>query len=187
MKSLLITLLAGISISNAVESAESSLPELESEARAIVQRFAGTLKPTLLKAVQTDGAASAISVCAQQAPEIAKALSQETGWHVRRVSLKPRNAGSAMPDSFEREILRSFEARLQSGETAASLSDSAVADDRYRYLQAQTVEALCLVCHGTSLAPDVEAALKEYYPEDRATGYQLGEIRGAFSLSRPVE
>jgi len=32
----------------------------------------------------------------------------------------------------------------------------------------------------------VEAALKQKYPNDKARGYELGQIRGAFSLSRDL-
>ena len=185
MKSPFSTLLTALAVSTTAVGSEPPLEPLESEARALVKRFGGTLKPTLVNAVQTDGAAGAIAVCAEQAPAIAQQLSQETGWQIRRVSLQARNAGSATPDGLERDVLEDFAQRQQSGESGATLSYSAVADGHYRYLQAQPVEPLCLVCHGSSLAPDVEAALRAHYPEDRATGYELGEIRGAFSLSTP--
>ncbi len=58
----------------------------------------------------------------------------------------------------------------------------------YRYMKAiPTAEKPCLACHGKALAPQVRARLDALYPEDRATGYEAGEIRGAFTLSRPLE
>ncbi len=45
---------------------------------------------------------------------------------------------------------------------------------------------VCLVCHGSELSPDVRAALDEHYPHDRARGYQLDDIRGAFSITWPA-
>ena len=36
------------------------------------------------------------------------------------------------------------------------------------------------------MPPEVEEALKNHYPEDTATGYSLGQIRGAFSLSKKL-
>jgi excinuclease UvrABC helicase subunit UvrB len=50
-----------------------------------------------------------------------------------------------------------------------------------------TAEKPCLACHGKTLAPQVAARLKELYPDDRATGYAAGEIRGAITLSRPLQ
>jgi len=38
----------------------------------------------------------------------------------------------------------------------------------------------CLLCHGTNLSPEIGQALADLYPEDRATGFTEGDIRGAF-------
>jgi hypothetical protein len=40
--------------------------------------------------------------------------------------------------------------------------------------------AVCLTCHGTEVKPEVLTKIKELYPNDKATGYQEGDIRGAF-------
>ncbi|MCB1124616.1 MAG: DUF3365 domain-containing protein, partial [Verrucomicrobiae bacterium] len=56
----------------------------------------------------------------------------------------------------------------------------------FRFMKAQAVEPLCLTCHGEKLAPDVTEALAKNYPGDAATGYQLGDIRGAFSLKKKL-
>ena len=61
-----------------------------------------------------------------------------------------------------------------------------VVDGSYRFMKAQGVEAVCLSCHAAEIKPEVEAALKEKYPEDMARGYSLGQIRGAFSLTRDL-
>jgi hypothetical protein len=53
-------------------------------------------------------------------------------------------------------------------------------------MQAQGVEAICLTCHGQNLSQPVIDALQQYYPDDMATGYQLGQVRGAISLSREM-
>ena len=45
---------------------------------------------------------------------------------------------------------------------------------------------LCLACHGESINPDIAAAIDEAYPEDQARGFKSGDIRGAFSLSKPL-
>jgi hypothetical protein len=53
-----------------------------------------------------------------------------------------------------------------------------------RSMQAQSTGALCLTCHGANLAVPAQEALLQYYPDDLATGYQLGQVRGAISLSK---
>jgi hypothetical protein len=46
--------------------------------------------------------------------------------------------------------------------------------------------AVCLACHGQTLAPEIQEALDTDYPHDRARGYELGQIRGAFSITWPA-
>jgi hypothetical protein len=42
------------------------------------------------------------------------------------------------------------------------------------------------VCHGENITAEVQQALDQYYPDDTATGYHLGQIRGAISLSKSL-
>jgi len=157
---------------------------LNAEAKAVVQQFAGRLKPTLKAAIQSGGLVHAIDVCATEAPAIAAAVSAQTGWSIKRVSLKARNNSSAVPDEFERDILTQFDERQRRGESASEINHSRLADDEFRFMSAQGVEGLCLNCHGVALQPDVKQAIGARYPDDEATGYSLGQIRGAFSVSK---
>ncbi|MEZ5528915.1 MAG: DUF3365 domain-containing protein [Porticoccaceae bacterium] len=160
--------------------------ELTLEAESLVQQFAGTLKPQLQAAMQQGGPVHAINVCAEVAPRIARQLSDSSGWQVKRVSLKARNSGTAVPDSWEREILQQFDQRRAAGELPQQLTVAAAVDGKFRYMKAQGVEPLCLTCHGETLDPQVRAALQQRYPDDQATGYREGQIRGAFSLSKSL-
>jgi hypothetical protein len=169
----------------AARGAETTLSP-EAEARALVKQYVGQMKPLLMASVSEHGAAGAIDVCASQAPEVAARLEEESGWEVSRVSLKPRNPVRATPDDWEREILLQLDQKARAGATAKELNHGEIVDGRYRYLQGQPVEGLCLLCHGTDIAPDVAAAIASRYPGDSATGYGLGELRGAISLRAPA-
>ncbi|MFB6262906.1 MAG: DUF3365 domain-containing protein, partial [Bradymonadaceae bacterium] len=50
------------------------------------------------------------------------------------------------------------------------------------YLKPIELKGLCVNCHGTrdKLAPGVSEKLAKYYPEDRATGFEVGDLRGWF-------
>ncbi|BFM14103.1 DUF3365 domain-containing protein [Maricurvus nonylphenolicus] len=160
---------------------------LEREAVSIVKRFAGKLKPQLKQAITAAGFEHAINVCSVEAPKIAQTLSEETGWEVKRVSLKARNNASATPDPFERDVLNSFDQRQQAGEAPATMKHAEVVANEFRFIKAQGVEGLCLNCHGKSIAPEVQKVLDKHYPDDMATGYLLGQVRGAFSLTKTLE
>ena len=160
--------------------------QLQQEARALVQQFVGQLKPQLQQALQEGGPTRAIAVCATAAPTIADSLSDSSGWQVRRVSLQQRNASRAVPDKWERAVLQQFDTSAAAGENPMDLHVGELQGTRYRYMQAQGVEAICLTCHGQNLSQPVIDALQQYYPDDMATGYQLGQVRGAISLSRQM-
>jgi len=151
------------------------------EARGLVQQMSGKLKPALMEAMAQGGPESAVEICAEKAPQIAADLSQD-GWLVKRVSVKNRNPEAA-PDAWERKVLARFETKMLHGASADALVFAEQTADGYRFAKAQVTESLCLSCHGTNLAPGLEAKIKELYPEDKATGYQLGQIRGMFSLT----
>lgn len=159
---------------------------LKMEAIGIVKQFGGSLKPELKMALKEGGPAHAITVCSTKAPEIANGLTNSTGWSVKRVSLKARNAETAMPDAWEKGVLEQFDKRQAEGESAEKMAYAEVVDGQYRFMKAQGVESLCLKCHGTQIAPETEKALQQHYASDSARGYSLGQIRGAFSLTKPL-
>ncbi len=180
------TLLAALAVSLCAVAEADNEQALAAEARALAAEFAGRLKPELQAALRDGGPVHAIGVCADKAPSIADALSAESGWLVKRVSLKARNASRAIPDRWETAALKALEQRREAGEPAAALNYSETTASHYRYLQAQVVEGVCLTCHGKALSADVNKALNEYYPDDRATAYSAGQVRGAISLSKPL-
>jgi signal transduction histidine kinase len=79
-------------------------------------------------------------------------------------SLKPVNPANA-PDAFERQALEDFAA---SRRKEASGIDRAGGSARFRYIAPLYIEAACLSCHATQ-------------------GYQVGEVRGAISVSLPMD
>lgn len=155
---------------------------LKQAAAQIVQKFAGTMKPLLKETIRSKGLSRAISVCAEEAPKIADRLSRETGWTIRRVSLNPRNRKTATPDPFEKKVLEQFDQRRDRGESAERMTHAERTGTRFRFMKAQGVGGICLGCHGQKLNARVRAAINKHYPEDIATGYSIGEIRGAVSL-----
>jgi len=183
--------LCGLLLLSALTACQPSASEidadaLEKQADEWAGRFISTLQPTLQQAMRDDGPVHAITVCSEQAPQIAAALAKESGWAVTRVSLQPRNISSASPDDWERSVLQRFDQRQRAGEPGAELRAFEVLDGEFRYMQAQLTGPLCLTCHGQNISDDVRSALAEHYPGDLATGYAAGEIRGGISLRRAL-
>lgn len=175
------------SFSMALTSFAADEAALKQEAMGIIKQFGGTLKPQLVKAMKQGGPVHAIDVCATQAPAIAKKLSLETGWSVKRVSLKARNATTATPDAWEEKVLKDFNAQQANGKPVSQLVATRMQDGKFRVMKAQGAKGICLTCHGTNIQPQVRAALLKHYPNDQATGYKAGQVRGAFSLAKILE
>lgn len=178
----LLSLLVFLPALSAMASEDNALRE---EAKELVQQFAGQLKPALVSAMSEGGPVNAVSVCAEQAPAIAAGLSESSGWTVRRVSLKPRNSNTGEPDKWAQQILEEFDAANAAGANPATMAHAETVNGEFRFMKPQPVEGVCLACHGKTIAPPVARALARFYPDDRATGYELGDIRGAFYLTRP--
>jgi len=183
-RSLLAVWLLGLTTLDVSAEQDEAQKALTQEARQLVARFAGQLKPQLKQALQSGGPPAAISVCAEVAPAIAANLSLESGWSVRRTSDKNRNL-AAVPDSWEQARIDAFKAEVLANETLG-LEYSEQTEEGFRYAKAQLTESLCLMCHGKQIADSTVKALNAFYPNDRAQGYELGEVRGIFSLLKPT-
>jgi Protein of unknown function (DUF3365) len=187
MKKLIVALMAS--------SAGLALPALAAEEAWVAEAraVAGSVPPKLLSVlteeIKQSGPEGAIAMCRDEAPKLARAASQETGWAVRRVSLRNRNP-KAVPDAWEQAALMDFDRRAAAGEKPATLERAELVQEDgravYRYMRALPTQELCLGCHGTDdrLSPAVKARLAALYPDDKAVGYGLGQIRGAMTIKK---
>lgn len=129
-----------------------------------------------LKSGLEEGPAAAIQVCRVKAPGIADALSVD-GVRMGRSSHKLRNPDNTAPD-WASPIMQAYL------DDPSSRIPRAVelANDRWGYIEPIMVQPLCLTCHGSELAPDVAGRIAELYPDDEATGFEAGDLRGVFWL-----
>ena len=150
--------------------------------KPIIMDFGKALKSQLKAAISAGGPVAGIAVCNAQAAGITDA-SSKLGWEVSRTSLKWRNANNA-PSQWEAQQLESFEVQLQSGEKPKKLWAVYEDEKEIRVMKAIMTDKLCLACHGDNLNSEVRQTLKALYPNDQATGFKAGQIRGAFSLQK---
>jgi len=162
---------------------------LASQARSLAGNLMLSLQGELFAAMKDGGPVRALDVCRVRAPEIASATATGTPWKIARTALKVRNPKNA-PDAWETAKLEGFRKRLAGGEEMAALEAFEVVETEgratFRYMKAIGTTSPCLNCHGASLKPEIAAKVKELYPEDQAVGFATGQLRGAFTLSRPL-
>lgn len=141
--------------------------DVAQRATASLQPFKKELKAALMGAL-AKGPEAAVEVCANEAPAIAKRASHD-GVMVGRTALRLRNAGN-VPPPWAEAALPSL--------TAARVFD--LGGGRAGYLEPIKLDEVCTTCHGTAVAPALLARIKERYPGDQATGFAVGDVRGAF-------
>jgi hypothetical protein len=186
-----IAALAGGAAGAAAQSA-GELRRLHEDGRKVAAQFVQQLGGELRREMEGTGPLRSIIVCKFSAPEVASSLSRMTGWRVSRVSLRTRNPALGQPDGWEHRVLVDFDQRIQRGEKADALEFGEVVKEPggtyFRYLKALPVDKLCLNCHGPveSLSSAVKERLASDYPFDKATGYSLGQVRGAVTIKRPL-
>lgn len=183
-----VSLLSLIQTAGAQDSAQL-LAETRKTALPVLPKVVHAMQT----AVQEKGPVAAIAICKEQAPQLLQELRQQTGWSIRRVSLKTRNATTGTPDAWEARQLAEFDIQVANGAKPEQLEIGEIltADDgqrSYRYMKALPVAEVCQTCHGPADARSeaLSAALAKDYPDDRASGYRVGEVRGALSVKRPL-
>jgi hypothetical protein len=183
-------LLAAASTLPASDAAAPDAAALNRQATASVAALASALKSELMAAMTAGGPLQAIDVCQARAPEIAREISDGQGLKISRVSQRNRNVENA-PTAWQSAVLEDFQARLEAGEAADSLTWQDFAETRggreFRFMKAIPTQPLCLTCHGQAIAPPVTEKLAELYPGDKATGFAEGDLRGAFVVIRQLD
>jgi hypothetical protein len=173
----------------AEEPADPRLRSALAEARVAAGELSARIRGLLVEELKTGGFEGAVAVCATKAQARTQEYRRTFGNEIRRVSLRRRNPANE-PDGFERRVLESFD-RLSADARAAAEHWEIVREDggeTLRYLKPVVANAMCLTCHGEKarIPPPVQAVLAREYPDDRATGYAAGEVRGAVSVRVPL-
>ena len=185
---ILLTLLAGTA---PAQSGEYEIQALTAEGKTHMMALGSQLKEALQAAMTTGGPMKAIEVCHLQAPAITASVNSGSAWEVRRTSLKTRNPDNA-PDAWERTHLEQFEREVAAGKDPEKLMVAEVVEmdgkPVFRMMKAIPAGEVCLKCHGDPgrMAPELRERIRRLYPEDQATGFRAGDLRGAFSLKKPL-
>ena len=98
-----------------------------------------------------------------------------------RTSHRLRNPANSAPDWVDVALRTYLDENTDRAPRVVPLPD-----DREGYVEPIMVKPFCLACHGEILAPDVAAQIKELYPDDEATGFEVDDLRGVFWVEYPA-
>ena len=162
------------------------------EMRSNAGEFMKQLMGVLLKQIESGGTVSALNVCSDTAQILTNNFGLKKGVFVKRISFKNRNPNN-VPDEFETRGLKEFESKKNEGVLNSDTEHIEITtEDEHKYLRFMKpifINTLCLRCHGTeeNISPEVRETIKQRYPKDKATGYSVGDLRGAISIKKLIE
>jgi Protein of unknown function (DUF3365) len=133
------------------------------------------------------GDALSLNVCSEKAPAIAAAVGREHGVTLRRATLRPRNPKNAA-DAREQQVLAAFAEAMARKEAPKPQTQREPDGSATFFAPIVLANPLCLQCHGKpgqEVAASTLTAIRAKYPEDKATGYALGELRGLWRVTFP--
>lgn len=161
---------------------------VSAEVRARGAALIGELKRSLVGAVTKamgQGLPAAIATCHTEAPVLTAAVARE-GARIGRATRKPRNP-SNVATGWQADALSQFEGALAAGKPLAGQTFvRRLPDGRTAYAEPLVIQELCVTCHGAMLAPEVQVEIAARYPDDRATGYVVGDLRGVAWVELPA-
>ncbi|MEL6344677.1 MAG: DUF3365 domain-containing protein [Myxococcota bacterium] len=150
-------------------------------AQGAARKLGTSLKGRLSSAMQSDGPKGAVTACADEAQGMTALATAGSRARAGRAALKLRNPANANAPEWVKQWLD--EQGHRSAEGVRGISETHRDGDAMvaRVLKPIPVEGVCLTCHGdpAAIPEEVKAALAERYPADQATGYALGDLRGA--------
>lgn len=180
----LLGLMAGCA-SESREPANSARAEPDSALRTTVEREIESLDAMRSDLAKTISAEDSVDqqtfarVC-KPVGKRAKEMAAEHDWVVRQIAERYRNPAHQLDDRA-RPIFERFEQNPEVVRLWTRMERDGTAG--WRYFRRITVEPSCLACHGAET--DRPAFVKANYPNDKAFGFEAGDLRGLYSVFVP--
>ncbi len=185
--SLIFVLTAGCGRTDApsdqTKTAESADPD--SALQAVVEQEIEALDAMRSRLAQTISSDESVDqqtfarVC-KPVGQRAKQIAGEHNWGVRQIAARYRNPAHQLDTPA-----KPFFERFKQNPDAVRLWTRTERNGTpgWRYFRRITVESSCLACHGAKA--DRPAFVKANYPEDKAFGFEAGDLRGLYSVFVP--
>lgn len=148
---------------------------------SLLEKLSGELKGYM----QRSGPIGALNFCSQNALNLTDQVGKESNVTVKRVSLKNRNPIN-VANAEEEIILRRWAELQHSGQPLPSY-EIKQRNEEYMYYKPIVINSeACLKCHGNIASESpLFKEIKKMYPEDKAMGYVMGDLRGMIVVTLP--
>lgn len=145
---------------------------------ALLQKLGSELKTQM----QTSGAMGALNFCSQNALTLTEQIAKESKTSIKRASINYRNPVNKA-NTEETALLNTWSNLVKNGQPLPAQKLVNVSDSTIMYYKPLMINnEACLKCHG-NVEGELAKAIKTAYPEDKATGYKMGDLRGMIAIT----
>lgn len=153
--------------------------------------IAGKAQQVLLsnvsEAIKREGVPGAVAFCNLNAEQLTDSTGKSLAISsITRLSDKNRNPNNALHENLDRKAWEIIQAKMQD---ANAKEKNTILQDKNQvyYYQAIAIGMpTCLSCHGnkeSDIAMETQKILTEKYPQDKAYGYKMGDLRGMWKIN----
>lgn len=161
------------------QPAEQPMP-VKKQGVHYIKMLGKALKSQLKQHLKADKSGlEAVNFCSTQAQAITADVNKQLppNARVRRTALKIRNLANT-PDETDIRVMKAYEEKIKAGAFQPKDIQVVKVDNTYRVYKPLLAKKVCLKCHGSDLKPKVAETIAKFYPQDQATGFKEGDLRG---------
>lgn len=154
---------------------QTPFPAESARAEQAMNELQRALLARLTAAMTRGGPAAAVEVCRTDARTIAESVAKAQGLELGRTSHRLRNPANA-PRAWARPTVEAAAGAKAAAERLRVFD----LGDRVGVLRPIGTAEACTACHGAAddVHRSIGATLAAAYPQDRATGFAAGDLRG---------
>ncbi|AUC82255.1 DUF3365 domain-containing protein [Lacinutrix sp. Bg11-31] len=141
------------------------------------------LGKNLMSTIQKKGTLEALTFCNTQAYPLTDSMTVVHKATIKRVSDKTRNPNN-QANKKELTYINSFKNDIKNNKEHKPIVD--LLENKIQVYYPITTNTMCLQCHGKpneNIEKPILKKLAILYPKDKATGYNINEVRGLWSVT----
>lgn len=162
-----------------IELSQEEKESVVKKGKEIAQNTFKVLGGNLKQAMSNGGIENAINYCNANASILMDSLSNHYNANISRTSNKLRNEANS-PTATEQTIIDNY---INGGEMKPIVK--LLDNGNTAFYAPIKMKPLCISCHGTvgkTISNEDYAAIKNHYPNDKAIGYVVDDLRGIWSI-----
>jgi len=181
---LLFILTAFITSSCSKSLSQKEIQDYTVKGKEIASTTANTLGNNLTQKMKKGGVIDAVPFCNTMAIPLTEEVENKYGVSIKRTSFAIRNEENK-PNEGEIVILKQYKNSLTNKETLEPIITLDSSGKPHFYAPI-LLQKKCLTCHGSigkEVTTKTDSLIKSYYPNDKATGFKEGDLRGIWSVT----